>query len=318
MTSATAPSTEAKPSPSAEHGPGRPQVTVCICTFRRPALLRTLLDSVADQRTEGAFTFSIVVADNDAARSAEPVVAAFRAHASVPIAYCVEPVQNIALTRNRALSHATGDYIAFIDDDECPVPDWLRLMLATCERTHAAGVLGPVRPRFEAPPPAWVIRGRFCERPEHPTGTVIPWNKSRTGNLLFRRSILDGTTEPFRPAFGTGGEDVDFFQRMSANGCKFMWCNEAPAYESVPPSRCTRKYMFTRAFLRGRNALRVGGTPAVLLTRSLAAIPIYSLCLPVLAFTSQRWFMHYAIRWCDHVGRLLTAMRLNPITERSN
>ena len=29
--------------------------------------------------------------------------------------YCVEPRQNIALTRNKAIEHAKGDFIAFID-----------------------------------------------------------------------------------------------------------------------------------------------------------------------------------------------------------
>ena len=36
------------------------------------------------------------------------------------VKYCVEPRQNIALARNKALQNAEGDLIAFIDDDEFP------------------------------------------------------------------------------------------------------------------------------------------------------------------------------------------------------
>src|ERR1700733_14490753 len=101
-------------------------IVVCVCTFRRPHLLRQLLDKLNDVRTGGVFTYSAVVADNDGERSAEEVVTAFGAAARFPVAYCVEPQQNIALARNTAIRHADGDMIAFIDDDEFPEADWLQ------------------------------------------------------------------------------------------------------------------------------------------------------------------------------------------------
>ena len=33
--------------------------------------------------------------------------------------------QNIALARNKAIENAKGDFIAFIDDDEFPLDQWL-------------------------------------------------------------------------------------------------------------------------------------------------------------------------------------------------
>ena len=49
-------------------------ISVCICTFKRPALLAVLLDALGDQVTDGLFTFDIVVVDNDASRSSEVLV----------------------------------------------------------------------------------------------------------------------------------------------------------------------------------------------------------------------------------------------------
>lgn len=314
----TAAGTTPSPSPiqASESTAGRPHICVCTCTYKRALLLQRLLEKLAQQETGGQFTFSIVVADNDATRSGESIVAAFAQRSRIRIIYCCEPVQNIALVRNKALEHAEGDFVAFIDDDEFPIEHWLANLLKACNDYSAAGVLGPVRPHFDEPPPAWLLKGRFCERPEHSTGTVIEWTKSRTGNVLFRRSILQGSGEPFRPEFGTGGEDQDFFRRMSQRGCVFVWCNEAPVYETVPPNRWTRSYMFKRALLRGRNVLKHPSGRARLVLQSLIAVPIYSLVLPITLLVGQHVFVKYCIRFCDHFGRLLALIRLNPVNER--
>src|SRR5215831_17441132 len=161
---------------------GQKDISVCICTFHRPGMLRKLLARLEEQRTNGRFTFSVVVTDNDSGRSSERVVAEFVATSRIVVTYTCESRQNIALARNEALKHATGDFVAFIDDDEFPENGWLEAMLEACEKYQAAGVLGPVRPHFEEPPPRWIIDGHFCERPEHQTGRVMEWEECRTGN----------------------------------------------------------------------------------------------------------------------------------------
>jgi len=274
------------------------------------------LEALMVQTADAGFTYSIVVADNDGERSAEEVAASFSGSAPVEIVYCWEPERNIALARNKAIENASGDFIAFIDDDEFPVADWLVRLVAANKEYESAGVLGPVRPHFEEAPPAWIIKGRFCERPEHPTGTVMPWTECRTGNVLLRRTIFEEIGEPFNREFGTGGEDKDFFLRMNERGHVFIWCNEAIAYETVPPSRWTRSYMLKRALLRGRNTLKISSGRVGSLAKSVAAIPLYSLVLPVAFCCGGHCFMKYLIKMCDHVGRLLALLRLNPVNER--
>ena len=293
-----------------------PDVSVCVCTFRRPEMLGRLLDRLAEQDRGGAPTFEIVVVDNDAARSAEPVVAGFAARTGHLIEHRCEPRQNIALARNLAVEAATGGQIAFIDDDEFPEPGWLAALLQTLGQSGAAGVLGPVRPHFEQPPPAWILKGRFCERREHPTGTVMDWNDCRTGNLLFRRSILTPGVPPFDARFGTGGEDKDFFRRMTAAGHRFVWCNEAVVFESVPASRTTRSYLLHRALLRGRNSLHVGHRPLASLAKSAVAVPLYTAILPFALLAGHHRFMNRLVRLCDHLGKLLARFGLNPVGER--
>jgi len=293
-----------------------PHISVCICTFERPLLLKRLLDRLNQQRTENEFTYSIVVTDNDAELSARPVVVDFAATSRVDLNYSSEPRQNIALARNEAIAHSRGDFIAFIDDDEFPEPDWLLMMLRSCEAYGAAGVLGPVRPHFDEHPPSWILKGRFCERPEYPAGHVMHWEECRTGNVLFRRTILDGVGEVFKAEFGNGGEDKDFFLRMTQQGHLFRWCNDGIIYEIVPPTRWERTYMLKRAMLRGKNILKhpVGRTG--LLLRSIVAVPAYSLILPFTLLMGQHVFMKYCIKFCDHAGRVLALLRINPVRER--
>src|SRR3954453_22793688 len=92
-------------------------ICICICTYKRPDCLRRLLDELSAQDTDGLFTYSIVVVDNDVARSGESVVRDFGAGSPVAVRYFFEPRQNISLARNKAIENACGDLLAFIDDD---------------------------------------------------------------------------------------------------------------------------------------------------------------------------------------------------------
>jgi succinoglycan biosynthesis protein ExoM len=142
------------------------------------------------------------------------------------------------------------------------------------------------------------------------------WEECRTGNVLFRRSLVAGDVEPFLEQFGTGGEDKDFFMRMAERGHVFRWCNEGIAYETVPPDRWTRQYMLRRALLRGNNILKHPGQRLRLLAKSALAAPAYSLLLPLTLPFGQHVFMRYCIRFCDHAGRLLGALGVNPVKAR--
>ena len=291
-------------------------ISVCICTFKRTNLLKRLLDEIERQITEGLFSYSVVVADNDRRQSAKQVVSKWTATSSIPIIYCVEPEQNIALARNKALENAKGDFIAFIDDDEIPERDWLYNLFKTCNAYGVDGVLGPVSPYFDHKPPQWVIKGKFFERPAHDTGYKMDWPETRTGNLLFRREILNGMNYFFRSEFGTGSEDVDFFRRMMKKGRIFAWCNNAVVYELVPPARCQRSYQIRLALLRGGNSLKHREALARNILKSLVAVPVYGLALPFLFVAGGHHFMKYLIKFFDHAGKLLALLGVNPVNER--
>jgi succinoglycan biosynthesis protein ExoM len=291
-------------------------ISICICTYKRPELLLKLLKSLQNQITENLFTYSAIVVDNDSNQSAEDTVAACKKTLSVHIDYFCEPEQNIALARNKAVKNANGNLVAFIDDDEFPENQWLLNMFKAINNYQSDGILGPVLPHFEEKPPLWVLSGHFFERPTHRSGYVLEWQNTRTGNALLRKSIFNTSQKLFDPLFGSGGEDRDFFKRMIDEGYVFMWCNEAPVFETVPPSRWTRSVLLKRALLRGKMALNSAKSKHMSVLYSGAAIVIYLCCLPFFFISGQHIFMKYLIKTCDHLGKLFAFLGINLVKEK--
>lgn len=282
-------------------------VSVCICTFRRPALLDALLGALAAQQEAGS-AVEFVVVDNDPAGSAGAVLGTWAQR--LPLRALHLPRPNIAAARNAAVATARGAWVAFIDDDEEPDPGWLAA-LRRCQQAHAAdAVFGPVVPRYVHGTPAWLVRGGFFERPRHLTGTLIGTGEARTGNVLLRRADLQavaaaaGMAGPFDEAFGrTGAEDTVLFHALHARGARFVWCDEARVQEEVPAARANAAWLLRRSFrlgqtyvlselVRRRGAARLG-RGAWLGARALVQAGVAALLalgwLPLSRIRAMRW-----------------------------
>ena len=82
------------------------ELTVCICTFRRPSIL-SAIDSVAKQTVLPNTSVRILIIDNDAEQSALNIVTEFRNRATIRLDYKHVPGQNISIARNAGLDAAT-------------------------------------------------------------------------------------------------------------------------------------------------------------------------------------------------------------------
>lgn len=290
----------------------RDHICVCICTFKRPNLLAKLLDALERQVTDNLFTYSVVVVDNDSNKTALEVVQKYQNITSLRIYYQNEPEQNIAMARNKAIENAYGSYIAFIDDDEFPILNWLLMLYKAMQTYKTDGVLGPVKPHYPNACPNWLIKSKLCERPEHKTGTILHWSETRTGNVLLNKRIFDeDKTNRFGPEFGrSGGEDIEFFKKMTEAGKVFIWCNEAYAYETVPPERWGKKYYKQRSLrigglvgekIRKRESI-VRGTYALI--KSTGWIAAMCICLPFARLAGDHLYMRAIIKIIYNTGLL--------------
>jgi glycosyltransferase involved in cell wall biosynthesis len=258
-------------------------------------MLSVVLTGVAHQVRDSAFTYEVVVVDNDSLRSAEETVQSFQSKNEIKIIYDCEPEQNIALARNRAIQNSNGNYIAFMDDDEYPVKDWLSRLYHTMKEYKADGVLGPVLPSFPPGAPNWLKKGNIFNRRRFSTGTRLTVRDTRTGNVLLSRSVLPEKFTWFDPAFGlTGGEDVDFFRKQIAIGRVFVWCDEAETYETVPSERWKISFHLRKSFkigaLNGETLRKSSFSGFAGLLKSIASVPVWSTALIVLfPFGKHSW-----------------------------
>ncbi len=231
-------------------------VDICIATFKRPQLLKELLESIKTQAFEGLEQFRIIVVDNDAAESARKIVASFKSTSNLSVIYDVEPVQNIALARNRALKHALADFAVFIDDDEFATPGWLEQLVLTAKTYEADVVFGPVLPLLPDNAPDWIVQGGFFERPRRATGAIR--KHGGTGNTLLNLHAFKKSGFQFNRHFGlTGGSDTELFFKMYNAGYKLVWCDTAIVYERVPLERMRVKWIIRRAFRGGQTYARI-------------------------------------------------------------
>jgi len=296
--------------------PQKPHISVCICTYKRPVLLKRLLSKLEEQETEDLFDYSIVIADNDKSESGRQTVESYARQSRIHIRYYVESEQNIALARNKTVENAIGDFIAFIDDDEFPFEGWLLNLYKALICFQSDGVLGPVHPWFNEKPPKWVFKGRFFDRPTHRTGHILEWENTRTGNVLLRKDLFKESQDWFNPVFGSGGEDRDFFRRKIREGHVFVWCKEAPVFETVPSKRWELSDFLKRAITRGKMTTHTPRATRLDLLKSTLIIVVYTICLPLFMILGRHVFIKYLIRDCDHIGKLLAVCGIDVVKEK--
>ena len=282
-------------------------ISICIATFRRMERLRAVLHDIEIQQHQ---PYEVIVVDNDAAASARGVIDwARQRFTNYPIRYEVQPVQNISLTRNRTVELASGDWLAFIDDDERAPADWLLELASAARRYSADCVLGPVVPVVSHAAPLWIRRGTFYDWPRMRTGAIVPRNQLRFGNVLIRGSFLRQCPEPFDPAYGlTGGEDGDLLSRMANEGARIIWCDEAMVQEPVEASRLSLHWLLRRALRGGQDfarhtlAGRYGPVTssrrlrfiARALLQSMAALGMAAIAWPVGSHRVAHWLLKAA------------------------
>jgi succinoglycan biosynthesis protein ExoM len=287
-------------------------ISVCIATYRRMDRLAAVLEDLSRQTL---VPMEVVVVDNDGGGSAAAVVEAHR-RSGPPFAlhYAVQPIKNIALTRNRTVEMATGEWMAFIDDDERAPPEWLAQLDAAVTAYSADGVLGPVDPLVPAEAPAWIRRGKFYDFPRMATGEVVPPNRLRFGNVLLRGRLMREIDVCFDPAYGlTGGEDGDLLSRLVLAGARIVWCDEAIVREPIEHSRLSLAWLlrrslrggqdFARHSLSGRYGVQRAGR-ARLFLRSLGQLIGAALLSVLMLPLGRHRAAHWLTRASSNLGKL--------------
>lgn len=226
------------------------RIDVGVCTFRRPDLTKTLA-SLASQALPANCAMRVIVADNDAEAEAAARTAAAATELGLDLAYVHAPARNISIARNACLDAAQGEWLAFLDDDETASPGWLAALLTEAEAGGWDAVLGPVKAVYGAEAPPWIAAGDFHST--HPAPFRGRICKGYAGNVLIRREAVVSRRLRFDARLGRqGGEDDDFFYRLTDAGGTIGYAASAVAYEQVPPARASLRWLLVRSFRTGQ------------------------------------------------------------------
>ena len=228
-----------------------PLVSVVMPTLRRPDSLERAMRSVFAQT--GVSGLEMVIIDNSPEGSAREVLDRLRRDAPFALVFVHEPRPGVATARNSGLAAASGELIAFLDDDEEAPPGWLAALITVHREHHADVTFGAIRGRVpEGSGWATTYLERLFSRigPAQSGPTKRPHG---CGNSLLTRATTLAGPEPFDPTLDQiGGEDDRLFGRLAAEGRRFAWAAEAWVWEHAAPHRATMDYAMTRAFSYGQ------------------------------------------------------------------
>jgi GT2 family glycosyltransferase len=257
---------------SGPSGHRRPTLTVLICAYTLDrwddieAAVRSLRGQT--RRPEQV----VLVSDHN-----EELLA--RARAAFPDVTSIESrgPRGLSGARNSGVAVATGDIVAFLDDDAFADPDWAERLVAAYTDDTVLGVGGGVLPNWRAPRPVWfpeeflwVVGCSYRGLPREAAEVRNPIG----ANMSFRRAVFDavGVFDPSVGRLGkdTGGcEETEFairVRRQHPQG-RILLEPAATCRHAVTPERVTRGYFRRRCRGEGRSKAIVSrlaaGQPAL-------------------------------------------------------
>jgi GT2 family glycosyltransferase len=184
-----------------------PSISVVVCTYNGARTLRQCLDGL---RALDYPDYEVIVVDDG---STDETAAIARASGFRVVD---DGRQGLSGARNSGLRAASGEIVAYIDDDAWPDPHWLRyLALAFRESTHV-GMGGPnLPPRGDG-----LLAACVSNAPGNPTHVLLNDREAEHipgCNMAFRRANLEAIGG-FDVRFGRAGDDVDVCWRLRDRG----------------------------------------------------------------------------------------------------
>ena len=187
----------------------QPFFSIAICTLNGEATLRESLDAIFNLDYHN---FEVILISDG---STDNTVAIAEEYDCRVIA---TENKGLSSARNTAWQIANGDFVAYIDDDAYPDPDWLNYLAITFLGNDFAAVGGPNL----SPPEDGFVAQCVTNAPGNPTHVLLSDQIAEHipgCNMAFRREVL-AKVGGFDPVYRVAGDDVDVCWKIHEQGWK--------------------------------------------------------------------------------------------------
>lgn len=238
-------------------------VSVVVVTHNGQAVIEKCLRSLLDL-SYAKDRYEIVVVDAASTDATNESVRSIADATERPVVrYVSGPSSDANVARNAGLASASGELVAFVDDDVVVPGGWLSAIVQGAARWPAADCLGgPVRPVFEGRAP------RTCARHDL-AGTWFdeghadkPVRELWGGNMAIRRSATVERVGAFRPGLPFQ-QEWEWQQRLLNAGGRLVYLPQAWIWHRRGPSDLGISSSVRQFFLRGYIKGRLGPPIAV-------------------------------------------------------
>jgi glycosyltransferase involved in cell wall biosynthesis len=217
-----------------------PLISIIVPTYNRAELLRGAIESVIRQKTNGKFSFEILIIDDASTDETGEVVREIMERSPGLVKYIQGEGKGYTCALNRGLAESCGEWVALFDDDELASPDWLKELFTFAGKINAhcvggrrelvlpedvlsrlgpvcRGLLGEALPRKEE---------QKCTYRSHPGG----------GHMLIKRTVFNAVGV-FDETLLTGGCDRYLVLRAYDAGFKMGRTPRAVVQHLISPHR---------------------------------------------------------------------------------
>ena len=254
------------------------KIDVVICTYNRSGMLGKCVESVLRADVPPGVSVEVIVVDNNSSDDTEKVVKGFgpgRAN-GMKVTYLFEGKQGKSYALNSALAAATGDVVAFTDDDITVDASFFKEMAGAVLRYPGCGCFGGrIVAVYPEVMPSWLdLKGsmKFLKSvyvdldngdkdAEYGNGVL---SNPGGANMFFTREALE-RNGPFRTDLGPTGrelgfsEDTEFCRRFQDRGELSMYISGVAVYHPVHRERLEKEYLLKWLYRCGKSEVRRAG-----------------------------------------------------------
>jgi glycosyltransferase involved in cell wall biosynthesis len=217
-----------------------PLINIIVPTYNRSELLRSAINSLLQQGTDGTFSYEIIIIDDASTDETREVIGEIIKRSPGLVRFVKGEGKGYTCALNRGLAESHGEWVALFDDDELANPDWLKELYAYAMHIGAQCVGG----RRELALPEEILAGlgpvcrgllgealpmgeeRECNYRRHPGG----------GHMLIKRTVFNDVGG-FDETLLTGGCDRELVFRAYDAGYKMGRTPKAVVQHMISPHR---------------------------------------------------------------------------------